>query len=92
MAVSVNVAATAIQSGIGVCQTSVHELQSAAQALESGYASAGSGWHDDKYAQLGNVVNTCTSALRSPIASLQECEASLKELLGQVQDYESVTF
>ena len=53
MAVSVNVAATAIQSGIGVCQTSVHELQSAAQALESGYASAGSGWHDDKYAQLG---------------------------------------
>lgn len=73
-----------------MCQTSAHELESAAKALEQSYQSAGEGWNDEKYRQLGTVISSCTSALRSPISSLQSCEGRLNQLLKAVEAYESI--
>ena len=84
---------TAVQSGIQICKTAIHELQTAARRLSSGYQQAGSGgWRDQKYAQLGGIVEECTSALTQPIAELEGCQQSLERLLQLVSGYEEVNF
>lgn len=93
MANGVSVERAAVQGGIGCCKTSIHELESASQSLKRSYQQAGSGgWRDQKYAQLGGIVEECCSALTKPIAELQECMGKLNELLSAIGDYESINF
>lgn len=49
MASGVSVERTALQSGIGVCKTCIHELADASRTLKRDYQSAGSGWKDQQY-------------------------------------------
>lgn len=89
MASSVHVEAAAIKSGIGVCKTSIHELQSASKSLHQSYESAGSGgWRDEKYARLGAIVEECRSSLEKPIGELEGCQSDLQELLSTVHAYD----
>lgn len=92
MASSVHVEAAAIESGIGVCKTSIHELQGASRSLHQGYESAGSGgWRDEKYARLGAIVEECCSALEKPIGELEGCQSDLQGLLSDVRAYEQAS-
>ena len=43
MASGVSVERTALQSGIGVCKTCIHELSDASRTLKRDYQNAGSG-------------------------------------------------
>lgn len=91
MASGVSVERTALQSGIGVCKTCIHELSDASRTLKRDYQSAGSGWKDQQYARLGGIIEECCSALENPISELEGCQASLEKLLKAVADYEEVS-
>lgn len=88
MAGGVSVERTAVQSGIGVCKTCIHELDAASKSLKRGYQNAGAGWKDQKYAQLGGIIEECCSALEKPIAELESCQADLQKLLSIISSYE----
>ncbi|MDD3219579.1 MAG: hypothetical protein PHC41_11365 [Lachnospiraceae bacterium] len=89
MAGSVSVESMAVKSGIGVCKTCVHELQTASKTLKRSYQNAGSeGWNDQKYIRLGGIVEECASALEGPIGELQNCQSTLGKLLDAIQEYE----
>ena len=91
MASGVSVERTALQSGIGVCKTCIHELSDASRTLKRDYQSAGSGWKDQQYARLGGIIEECCSELEKPISELEGCQASLEKLLKAVADYEEVS-
>ena len=91
MASGVSVERTALQSGIGVCKTCIHELSDASRTLKRDYQSAGSGWKDQQYARLGGIIEECCSALEKPTSELEGCQASLEKLLKAVADYEEVS-
>ena len=81
MASGVSVERTALQSGIGVCKTCIHELSDASRTLKRDY----------QYARLGGIIEECCSALEKPISELEGCQASLEKLLKAVADYEEVS-
>ncbi|MBQ3330158.1 MAG: hypothetical protein IJG87_03155 [Ruminococcus sp.] len=88
---NVSVEKAAIQGGIGCCNTSIRELESASKNLKRSYQQAGSGgWKDQKYAALGGIVDECCSALTKPVNELQECLGKLNDLLKAVGEYEDV--
>lgn len=91
MASGASVERTALQSGVAVCKTCIHELQSASRNLKRDYQNAGSGWRDQQYARLGGIVEECCSALEKPISELNDCQASLQKLLEAVAGYDDVT-
>lgn len=91
MASGVSVERTALQSGIGVCKTCIHELSSASRTLKRDYQSAGSGWKDQQYARLGGIIEECCSSLEKPISELESCQVSLEKLLSTVTAYEEVS-
>ena len=90
MVSGVSVERTALQSGIGVCQTCIHELTYASHTLKQDYQMAGYGWKDQQYARLGGIIGECCFALEKPISELEGCQASLEKLLSVVTAYEEV--
>ena len=56
------------------------------------YDSLGSGWNDEKYRELGQIVHNCSNALKQPISELQRCEVFLQQLLKIISEYESISF
>ena len=88
MASGASVERTALQSGIQVFKTCIHELQGASRTLKKDYQSAGSGWRDQQYARLGGIIEECCSALEKPVSELEGCQASLEKLLAAVAAYE----
>ena len=91
MANGVSVESVVIQGGIGVCKTSIQELESASKSLQRSYQQAGSGgWKDKKYAELGGIVSECCNALTKPVSELQNCISKLSVLLQAIGDYEQV--
>lgn len=91
MAGGVATGSTYLQGGMKVCDVCVSSLTQASSSLNSGYQSAGSGWQDAKYRELGQIVNECCQALTKPISDLNGCKASLAQLLRAVQEYESTS-
>ncbi|HIS27172.1 MAG TPA: hypothetical protein IAA57_09835 [Candidatus Pullilachnospira intestinigallinarum] len=90
MAKGVSVESSAVEGGIRCCQTSIQELQMAAKKLINGYQMAGSGgWSDQKYRELGRIVQDCCQAMGTPAKELQDCLMKLEELLKAVRRYES---
>lgn len=90
MASGASVERAALQAGVGVCKTCIHELTSASRTLKRDYQSAGSGWKDQQYARLGGIVEECCSALQKPISELEDCMQSLDKLLSAVVAYDEV--
>ncbi len=91
MASGASVERVALQSGIQVCKTCIHELASASRTLKRDYQSAGSGWKDQQYARLGGIIEECCSALEKPISELEGCQASLEKLLSAVVTYDDLS-
>ena len=72
MASGVSVERTALQSGIGVCKTCIHELADASRTLKRDYQSAGSGWKD-----LASMQDLA-ALLKSVVLHLKSLSVNLK--------------
>ena len=79
----------ALEGGIGCCQTAIHELNAASSDLANAYRNAGQDWHDNKYAELGEIVGKCYSSLKKPIEDLEKRMENLKKILEYVREYEA---
>ena len=90
MSLSVSSSSTVIRSGIACCQTAMHELGAAASELLSAYSNAGSGFQDEKYQQLGRIVEECASAINKPVGDIEDCVNTLNQLLKAVETYEQI--
>ena len=74
------------RNACGVC---THELQLTAQQLQRDYMSAGSGWKDEQYKNLGQIVEDSCTAILQPIPQLENCQKWLQELAALVEKYET---
>ena len=87
---NVSVGLGAIQNAQAVCSGAIQDLNTASQKLNNRYREAGQRWRDNKYAQLGGIINDCSRALKSPIEELFDCMNKLKEIEKVLLEYESV--
>lgn len=86
----VSVEKAALLGAISLCNESINNFQKTSSVLSKKYQSAGSDWRDNKYTQLGTIVNECNTALNQPVKQLQECITKLNELLKAVDEYENI--
>ena len=86
---NVSVGLTALQNARAICMGAIQDLNSSAQRLNNRYRDAGQRWRDNKYAQLGGIINECTGALKSPVDELFECNAKLSELEKALLEYQN---
>ncbi len=90
MAANVSVDAKAIKGGIMITQMSMDKLKESSVRLEQNYQRAGAGgWRDQKYNDLGVLIDQSINALRKPLAQLEECQEKLRRLLKEVEDYDA---
>lgn len=85
---NVDVTRAAVQKAMQSCVDAANELQGAARNLKKQYESAGSGWKDNKYKELGSIVTDCNEAMKEPISQLGDCYKSLSELDSIIAAYE----
>ena len=85
----VDVTRGAVQKAMSSCVTVSNELQTASRKLTEQYNSAGSGWKDAKYRELGEIISECNAAIKSPVSQLADCYKSLKELDAIIAEYEN---
>lgn len=90
MANGISVERNGLQSGIAVCKTCIHELQSTATLLQQSYQNAGSGWKDENYAKLGSIVEECIAALKAPIPDIEDSMNTLNDMLRIMDEAEDV--
>ena len=88
----ISVELNAVSSVIKKCKTIQSGLKAEAASMVQKYDSLGSGWNDEKYRELGQIVHSCSNALKQPISELQRCEAFLQQLLKIISEYESISF
>lgn len=86
---NVSVEKSAVVKSIALCNHTIQQYKQTAAYMEKQYREAGTNWRDAKYAQLGVVVNDCTTALKAPVAELEECLRKLNEILKAIERYES---
>ena len=87
---SVSVSLADVEHAERMCMGAIGALNDAAKKLDDRYNAAGQSWRDNKYKQLGDVVNDCTNAMRSPIDELFECVQKLREIEKRLAEYESI--
>ena len=87
---NVSVGIGAVQNAQAICSGAIQDLNSSAQKLNNRYREAGQRWRDNKYAQLGGIINDCARALRSPVDELFDCINKLKEIERVLVEYESI--
>lgn len=86
---SASVEKEAILRSIALCNHSIEQYKLTARTLASKYREAGNGWSDEKYRQLGNVINDCVGSLSSPLRELEESVTKLNEILRLIEMYEN---
>lgn len=59
----------------------------AAAQLQNAYKSAGSEWNDNKYRELGEVVNQAVHAIRSPLTELEGAISKIKKMESDLRQY-----
>ena len=64
--------------------------QSLISALRSDYATIGSEWNDEKYSQLGDVLNQDIASISRSSETLNECIPKLQALKGALEQYLSL--
>ena len=74
------------------CKGVQNGLRSEASKMLRQYEALGNGWNDDKYKELGQIVQKCAEALKQPISELQRCEVFLQRLQQAISEYEAVHF
>ena len=69
-----------LKNGINACGVCTHELQLTAQQLQRDYMSAGSGWKDEQYKNLGQIVEDSCTAILQPIPQLETVRSGCRSL------------
>lgn len=69
-----------LKNGINACGVCTHELQLTAQQLQRDYMSAGSGWKDEQYKNLGQIVEDSCAAILQPIPNLKAVKSGCRSL------------
>ncbi len=86
----VSVDSDSIRNGKRVCEAAIEKLKQASLTLTKQYQEAGSsGWRDDKYNDLGRLIEQCNGSLNKPVRDLEESLSKLQLLLEEVERYES---
>ena len=89
MASNVSVDSKAIKGGMMITKMSMEKLTGLSKRILQDYQNIGSGgWRDQKYKDLGVLVEQSVNALRKPLEELAECEENLRRLLKEVEEYE----
>lgn len=86
---TVSVEKEAILRSIALCNRSMEQYKITARTLALKYREAGCDWRDEKYAQLGNVINDCIGSLTSPLREFEESVNKLNEILKLIEMYEN---
>lgn len=87
----VSVEAAAVAGAISLCNQSIQNFSKTSTDLSRKYQSAGVSWKDDKYRQLGGIINDCNNALNKPVKELQDCIKKLTELQKAIAEYEQTS-
>ena len=85
-----DVSRRAVQEAMKDCVSVAKELQEAHKSLNTYYSSAGSGWADSKYREIGEIVKECMNAIKKPVAELNDCFKTLKQLDSILAEYEGI--
>ena len=88
---SVNTSGSLIRDAVILCTGVIETLSGSQRDMQSKYRSAGSGWTDSKYQQLGDIVNECNSSIRKTLNELNGCLASLRNVEQAILEYESIS-
>ena len=86
---SASVSMAAVQQAEKLCIAVISELNSSLKKLNTRYQEAGRQWKDDKYKQLGVIIESCTKSMKMPVDELSDCIAKLKEIEKTFADYEN---
>ncbi len=78
----------AVSQAIRLCQEMQNELKNSRKSLQNQYRAAGSTWKDEKYQQLGRIVDECSGAMERPERELTETMNKLGKLLLAIERYE----
>ena len=68
-------------------QKVIQGLTQTAGSLDTAYRSAGSGWNDSKYQQLGEAVGQASKAMKAPIPDLTAAIQKIKKMEGDLRAY-----
>ena len=85
---SVSTSHSAIEMAKKACAAAQKCLHTSINTLQSKYSAAGSGWQDNKYKELGEVIGTATKAMKEPIGDLQKSISDLVVLQAIIAEYE----
>lgn len=90
MANNVNVEISSVQAGKRVCEELQQQLSNNASQLTGLYQEMGNGWRDEKYAQLGVIIEDCTSILSKVSSDIDPLKEQLDQLLQALNEYEQM--
>jgi len=85
---AVSVSLGAVNQAEKICHEAITELNNSSQRLNTRFHDAGQRWKDNKYKQLGVIIDDCSKAMRSPIDELFECINKLQALEKAILEYE----
>ena len=83
-----NVELAAVENAIRICKEAIQDMNSSAQTLRQSYQQAGQSFKDQKYHQLGAIVNACESEIRKPVNELFDCINKLESLAKAIREYD----
>lgn len=89
---NVSVEKEAIAKSIAICNRSIQQHKQTITFLGRKYRETGTRWNDNKYVQLGRVLNDCAVALNTPLNELENCITTLNEIMKAIEKYESENF
>lgn len=88
----VSVELGAVAGAIKQCRAVQMRLKSETSKMLQQYDDLGSGWNDEKYRELGQIVRRCADAFKQPLSELQRCDVYLQRLCKAIAEYDSITF
>ena len=88
---SANVSRAAVKQAENLCKAAISELNNSNKKLGNRFREAGQHWKDNKYKQLGEIINECQTAMNRPVKELMECVIKLQEMEKAIIAYEETT-
>lgn len=77
----------AMESMVQILTKFIDLQDSVVENLKSQYANVGEGWDDQKYHELGNVIQDAATAIKGSYATLSGCITKVQVLKSIMEDY-----
>jgi hypothetical protein len=87
----VNTSSDLLKDAVNLCSRARHTLSATQSSMQRDYRRAGNDWSDEKYRQLGDIVNECDFTIKKSVNELNICLTSLERLRSIVTEYENVS-